>query len=62
MITKEEHEEAQQIVWDYEDQLKNNGVLDDVSVLFLYEFVNEFTDTEIPIEAIKETLDRLNKR
>jgi predicted metal-dependent hydrolase len=62
MITKEEYEEAQQIVWDYEDQLKNNGVLDDVSVLFLYEFVNEFTDTEIPIEAIKETLDRLNKR
>lgn len=30
MITKEEYEEAQQIVWDYEDQLKNNGVLDDV--------------------------------
>lgn len=62
MITKEEYEEAQQIVWDYEGQLKNNGVLDDVSVLFLYEFVNEFTDTKIPIEAIKETLDRLNKR
>jgi predicted metal-dependent hydrolase len=30
MITKEEYEEAQQIVWDYEDQLKNNGVLGDV--------------------------------
>lgn len=62
MITKEEYEEAQQIVWDYEDQLKNNGVLDDVSVLFLYEFVNEFTDTEIPKAAIKETLDQLNER
>ena len=62
MITKEEHEEAQQIVWDYEDQLKNNGVLDDVSVLFLYEFVNEFTDTEIPKEAIKEALAKLNER
>ena len=30
MITKEEYEEAQQVVWDYEDQLKNNGVLGDV--------------------------------
>lgn len=33
MITKEEYEEAQEIVWQYEEQLKNNGVLDDVSVL-----------------------------
>lgn len=31
MITKEEYEEAQEIVWQYEEQLKNNGVLDDVS-------------------------------
>ncbi len=30
MITKEEYEEAQNIVWDYEEQLKNNGVLDGV--------------------------------
>lgn len=33
-----------------------------VSVSFLYDFVNEFTDTEIPNEAIKETLDKLNER
>lgn len=31
MITKEEYEEAQEIVWQYEEQLKNNGVLDDVT-------------------------------
>jgi hypothetical protein len=61
MITKEEYEEAQQIVWDYEDQLKNNGVLDDVSVRFLFDFVNEFTDTVIPMESIEETLKRLNE-
>jgi len=30
-----------------------------VSVSFLYEFVNKFTDIEIPKEAIKETLDQL---
>ena len=36
--------------------------IDDVSVSFLYDFVNEFTDTEIPKEAIKETLDSLNER
>jgi hypothetical protein len=33
-----------------------------VSVSFLYDFVNEFTDTEMPKEAIKETLDKLNER
>ena len=33
-----------------------------VSVSFLYDFVNEFTDTEIPKEAIKESLDKLNER
>ena len=33
-----------------------------VSVSFLYDFVNEFTDTEIPKEAIKESLDNLNER
>lgn len=43
------------------EHFKNNGVLDDVSVSFLYEFVNEFTDTEIPMEAIEETLKRLNE-
>lgn len=41
--------------------VKNNGVLDDVSVRFLFDFVNEFTDTVIPIEAIEETLKRLNE-
>ena len=30
MITKEEYEEAQNIVWDYEEQLKSNVVLDGV--------------------------------
>jgi len=33
-----------------------------VSVSFLYDFVNEFTDTEIPKEAIKESLDKINER
>jgi len=55
-------EEICELMEQYHQSKVNNGVLDDVSVLFLYEFVNEFTDTEIPIEAIKETLDRLNKR
>lgn len=39
----------------------NNSVLDDVSVRFLFDFVNEFTDTVIPMEAIEETLKRLNE-
>ena len=33
-----------------------------VSVSFLYDFVNEFTDTEMPKEAIVETLKQLNER
>ena len=37
-------------------------LLHNVSVSFLYDFVNEFTDIEIPKEAIKETLDNLNER
>ena len=37
-------------------------VLYNVSVSFLYDFVNQFTDTEIPKAAIKETLDQLNER
>ena len=55
-------EEICELMEQYHQSKVNNGVLDDVIVLFLCEFVNEFTDTEIPIEAIKETLDRLNKR
>lgn len=39
----------------------NNSVSDDVSVCFLFDFVNEFTDTVIPMEAIEETLKRLNE-
>lgn len=39
MITKEEYEEAQQIVWDYEEQLKNNGVLDDVNEPFYCDII-----------------------
>jgi NifB/MoaA-like Fe-S oxidoreductase len=35
--------------------------IQDVRVSFLYEFVNGFTDTEIPKAAIKETLDQLNE-
>ena len=37
-------------------------VLYGVSISFLYDFVNKFTDTEIPKEAIKETLNQLNER
>lgn len=50
-----------------QDELKNKPTeaaalgIGDVSVSFLYNFVNEFTDTEIPKEAIKETLDKLNE-
>lgn len=33
-----------------------------VIVSFLYNFVNEFTDTEISKEAIKESLDKINER
>ena len=40
---------------------KEQLLLHNVSVSFLYDFVNEFTDTEIPKEAIKETLDKLNE-
>ena len=40
------------------EQLRIGGVI----VSFLYDFVNEFTDTEIPKQAIKETLDKLNER
>ena len=43
--------------YNHQEQLRIGGV----SVSFLYDFVNEFTDTEIPKEAIKETLDKLNK-
>jgi hypothetical protein len=39
----------------------NNCALDDVSVRFLFDFVNEFTDTVIPIEAIEENFKRLNE-
>jgi len=45
----------------YELLVSKNELLHIVSVSFLYEFVNEFADTEIPKEAIKETLDRLNE-
>ena len=44
--------------YNHQEQLRIGGV----SVSFLYDFVNEFTDTEIPKEAIKETLDKLNKQ
>ena len=46
------------------DELLENSSNDihSVSVSFLYDFVNEFTDIEIPKEAIKESLDKLNER
>ena len=48
------------------DQCKKDDnkqlLLHNVSVSFLYDFVNEFTDSEIPNQAIKETLDKLNER
>lgn len=40
MITKEEYEEAQQIVWDYEEQLKNNSVLDGVMKCYKLKWVH----------------------
>ena len=40
----------------------DNGVLDDVSVSFLCDFVNQFVDMEIPEEVIKDSLDRINER
>lgn len=46
----------------YLDAETKQLALHNVSVSFLYDFVNEFTDTEIPKEAIKETLTRLNER
>ena len=45
-----------------EDLMVDLCDLYNVSVSFLYDFVNEFTDTEIPKEAIKESLDKLNER
>ena len=62
-LTKEEmeeykHELAQRLA----DLVKNNSVLDDVNVSFLCDFVNQFVDMEIPEEAIKESLETLNKR
>lgn len=38
---------------------KAKELVHSVSVSFLYDFVNKFTDTEIPKEAIEETLDKL---
>ena len=45
-----------------QSKVKENELLHSVSVSFLYEFVNEFTDTKISKEAIKETLAKLNER
>ena len=36
-------------------------ILDSANVRFLFDFVNEFTDTVIPMEAIEETFKRLNE-
>jgi hypothetical protein len=47
---------------DVADELVKLFAIHNVSVSFLYEFVNEFTDTEIPKEAIKEALAKLNER
>jgi len=48
--------------WNKDKEVINKLSIHNVSVSFLYDFVNEFTDTEIPKEAIKETLDKLNER
>lgn len=37
----------------------SNGSVDNFSVEFLHRFVNKFTDTEIPIKAIEEELERI---
>ena len=42
--------------------IKKQLLLHNVSISFLYDFVNKFTNTEIPKQAIKETLDELNER
>lgn len=47
---------------EYHQSKVNNGVLDDVNVSFLCDFVNQFVDMEISEEAIKESLETLNKR
>ena len=47
---------------EYHKHKVNNGVLDDVNVSFLCDFVNQFVDMEISEEAIKESLETLNKR
>ena len=41
------------------EEYVNNSIANNVS--FLHKFVNEFTDIEIPIEAIQEILDDFNK-
>ena len=56
------HEELVQDVIKAINLVKNNGVLDDVNVSFLCDFVNQFVDMEISEEAIKESLETLNKR
>lgn len=53
--------EAMQKAYNLGKSKVNNSVSDDVSVRFLFDFVNEFTDTVIPMEAIEETLKRLNE-
>jgi len=61
MITKEEYEEAQQIVWDYEDQLKNNGVLDDIIVSHLKALTKKIEDSHCYgfEDVLQEYLDSL---
>lgn len=48
--------------WFETPELEEQLRIGDVSVSFLYDFVNEFTDTEIPKEAINETLNQFNER
>tara|TARA_B110000858_G_C17420537_1_gene300904 strand:+ start:331 stop:522 length:192 start_codon:yes stop_codon:yes gene_type:complete len=57
MITKEEYEEAQKTVLDYEEQLKSNVVLDGVSDFLITSIIridpeDSFIDTQLPIKLV----------
>ena len=59
---------GQQLCWlksfadKYADRQVKKLTIPVVSVSFLCDFVNEFTDTEMPMEAIQEQLDKVNER
>ena len=57
MITKEEYEEAQKTVLDYEEQLKSNVFLDGVSDFLITSIIridpeNNIIHTQLPIKLV----------